>query len=137
MDNLRIELIERLCRVPDADLSAIDRFLDSLSIQTAPVNPQPLSPEINDWPHAPVHRLSETGTYFVTASTLGKAHLFRDGERLSMLQSALLKTALQFDVQLVMLSRSSDPKMTGNSSPLILTPEVMKLMQTITRLRVV
>lgn len=100
MDNLRIELIERLCRIPDAQLSAIDRFLDSLPSKTAPVVHRSLSQEINDWPHAPVHRISETGTYFVTASTRDKAHLFRDGERLSMLQSALLRTAIQFDVQL-------------------------------------
>ena len=29
------------------------------------------------WPHAPMHRLSEAGTYFVTAGTYLKAHHFR------------------------------------------------------------
>jgi len=27
------------------------------------------------WPHAPMHRLSQTGTYFVTSATNQKAHL--------------------------------------------------------------
>ena len=44
-----------------------------------------------DWPHAPVHRLSEHGTYIVTAGTLHKQHWFRGPERLDRLESALLR----------------------------------------------
>jgi putative transposase len=43
-----------------------------------------------DWPHAPTHRLSEHGTYIVTAGTLGKEHRFRGAERLGLLERALL-----------------------------------------------
>src|SRR5438270_917334 len=37
-----------------------------------------------DWPRAPVHRLSQSGTYFVTVGTYTKAHHFRSRERLSV-----------------------------------------------------
>src|SRR4029450_1080720 len=37
-------------------------------------------PEMS-WPHAPTHRLSECGAYFVTAGTYHKAHYFRTPQR--------------------------------------------------------
>ena len=49
-----------------------------------------------DWPHAPVHRLSEAGTYIVTAGTYEKLHLFRDEERLTYLTNALLTMAQEY-----------------------------------------
>jgi putative transposase len=49
------------------------------------------SPHSKDWPHAPLHRLSEHGTYMVTAGTLRKEHWFRGAERLDYLESALLR----------------------------------------------
>lgn len=52
------------------------------------------------WPHAPVHRLSECGTYFVTAATYGKAHLFRSPQRLAVLQRGLLRVTADFEWQL-------------------------------------
>lgn len=45
------------------------------------------------WPHAPTHRLSEAGTYIVTAGTYRKELLFRDGALLRMLHAALLTIA--------------------------------------------
>ena len=53
-----------------------------------------------DWPHAPVHRLDAAGAYMVTAGTYQKAHYFRDGERLTLLQDQLLALALQHGWQL-------------------------------------
>jgi putative transposase len=44
-----------------------------------------------DWPHAPVHRLTEHGTYMVTVGTLHKEHRFRGSDRLDLLESALLR----------------------------------------------
>ncbi len=44
-----------------------------------------------DWPHAPIHRLDEHGTYFNTAGTLHKEHWFRGPERLDLLETALLR----------------------------------------------
>ena len=43
------------------------------------------------WPHAPVHRLSEAGTYFVTTGTYEKTHHFRGPERLGVLHRGLLR----------------------------------------------
>lgn len=42
------------------------------------------------WPHAPLHRLTERGIYFVTASTLHKVHHFRSRARLEVLHRGLL-----------------------------------------------
>ena len=53
-----------------------------------------------DWPHAPLHRLSEQGTYMVTSGTLGKAHLFDSPEHRTMLEQELLSTAKRFGWQL-------------------------------------
>jgi putative transposase len=49
-------------------------------------------PHSRDWPHAPIHRLSEHGTYIVTAGTYRKEHWFRGPDRLDLLESALLRT---------------------------------------------
>ncbi len=45
------------------------------------------------WPHAPTHRLTETGIYFVTAGTYRKQPHFRKGQLLRMLHNALLAIA--------------------------------------------
>ncbi len=42
------------------------------------------------WPHAPVHRLTERGIYFVTAATLDHEHHVRTRERLEVLHRGLL-----------------------------------------------
>lgn len=45
------------------------------------------------WPHAPTHRLTETGAYMITAGTYQKQHFFQDGPRLRMLHDVLLSIA--------------------------------------------
>jgi putative transposase len=57
-------------------------------------------PQSKDWPHAPLHRISEHGTYIVTAGTLRKQHYFRGPERLDLLESALLAVVKQAGWQL-------------------------------------
>jgi putative transposase len=52
------------------------------------------------WPHAPEHRLSVRGTYFVTASTYLRQHHFQGKTRLAVLHRGLLKVATDFDWQL-------------------------------------
>ena len=52
------------------------------------------------WPHAPEHRLSVRGTYFVTAGTYLKQHHFAGKTRLSVLHRGLLKVASDFGWQL-------------------------------------
>ena len=53
-----------------------------------------------DWPHAPVHRLSQSGVYMVTAGTLYKEHFFREDERLTLLETSLLTLAKKYEWQL-------------------------------------
>ena len=48
------------------------------------------------WPHAPMHQLSENGTYFVTAGTYLKAHHFRGSDRLRVLHRGLLTVAQEY-----------------------------------------
>ncbi len=52
------------------------------------------------WPHAPIHQLSDAGTYFVTVGTYQKEHHFRCSERLDVLQRGVLSVAQQFGWQL-------------------------------------
>ncbi len=51
---------------------------------------------MTDWPHAPVHRLDQAGTYMVTAGTYLKKHHLRNAERLDVVQDTLFATAAQF-----------------------------------------
>jgi REP-associated tyrosine transposase len=53
-----------------------------------------------DWPHAPIHRLSETGVFMVTAGTYRKEHCFKGDDRLDLLESSLLRLAKQYGWQL-------------------------------------
>ncbi|MBK6316495.1 MAG: transposase [Blastocatellia bacterium] len=52
------------------------------------------------WPHAPEHRLSEGGTFIVTAGTYCKLPHFRNPERLDVLERGLLKVAAEFEWRL-------------------------------------
>jgi putative transposase len=53
-----------------------------------------------DWPHAPVHRLTENAVYFVTAGTLHKEHFFNTPEKRDFLERHLLVFARQSGWQL-------------------------------------
>jgi putative transposase len=44
-----------------------------------------------NWPHAPPHRLTEAGVYFVTARTAGQRHLFHTPERRDWFVETLLR----------------------------------------------
>jgi len=52
------------------------------------------------WPHAPVHKMSEHGVYFVTAGTLHKVRLFNDAPQLDLLESKLLTLAEKYHWQI-------------------------------------
>jgi putative transposase len=52
------------------------------------------------WPHAPLHQLSQSGTYFVTAGTYLKQHHYRGRERLRVLHRGLPTVARDFGWQL-------------------------------------
>jgi len=48
------------------------------------------------WPHAPLHCLSQSGTYFVTASTYRKMSYFRETMRMEVLHRGLLTVCRDF-----------------------------------------
>lgn len=116
----REQLITRLRELPAEKLPCIEQFLTLLERMDQP-SAVPLvksgdesphsklqsknesgdeSPHSKDWPHAPLHRLSDHGTYIVTAGTLHKEHLFRRPECLDLLESAILRCAKRFGWQL-------------------------------------
>ena len=45
------------------------------------------------WPHSPLHRFTNAGTYFITAATHHKQHFYRAPEALEELQSRLFENA--------------------------------------------
>lgn len=55
---------------------------------------------LKDWPHAPVHRLSDNAVYFVTAATLHKQLLFEAPDKRDLLERHLLTMAKTFGWQL-------------------------------------
>ena len=87
----RLRLVEAILRLPEAKLTEVERYL----AETSPA-PQPE----RDWPHAPPHRLSEYGTYLVTAGTYQKEHHFRGPCRLDHLEAKLLGAAKEAGWQL-------------------------------------
>jgi len=56
--------------------------------------------KVKDWPHAPVHRLDESGIYMVTAGTYQKKHFFDTPDRLELLMSRLFECVKEFGWQL-------------------------------------
>jgi putative transposase len=55
---------------------------------------------VKDWPHAPIHRLDESGIYMVTSGTYQKKHFFNTPDRLEMLMSKLFECVKEFGWQL-------------------------------------
>ncbi|MBA3720964.1 MAG: transposase [Parachlamydiaceae bacterium] len=55
---------------------------------------------MNDWPHAPPHRILQSGTYMITSGTYQKIHYFKQSEYLDFLHQELLNTAKQYGWQL-------------------------------------
>src|SRR5688572_20100790 len=95
---LRLRLIDRLLQLPAEQLEAAERSLTALVTPPAPA-PAPATGS-RHWPHAPLHRISEQGTYLLTAATYQKAHFFRGAQRLGLLEETLLRIAAQGGWQL-------------------------------------
>jgi putative transposase len=51
---------------------------------------------MTQWPHAPLHKISEKGIYMVTSGTYQKVHYFQAPERLNYLHETLLQLALDY-----------------------------------------
>jgi len=115
-DELRERLIVRILRMRPDLLLDVERLLTDLECgNSLPLSGDPQSlgpktlrqaatiksgdenatlapvPRSIDWPHAPLHRLSDHGAYIVTTGTFHKEHWFRGPERLDFLESALLR----------------------------------------------
>lgn len=93
-DDIDPELVARLQREGSAWLA--QRMADLIRATSPTTTPTVKQ----DWPHAPLHRLSEHGTYMVTSGTLDKAHLFESPDHRTMLMDELLSTANRFGWQL-------------------------------------
>lgn len=104
IDNLaerRLRLVERLLRLPADALAEVEAVLNrSQSAARVPTPADPSQPLQLDWPHAPPHRLSTHGTYFVTTGTYQRQHHFAGAERRDHLQTELLARAKQGGWQL-------------------------------------
>ena len=55
---------------------------------------------MSDWPHAPVHRLEEKGTYMVTCGTYQKKHYLTDSGRLNLVQDKLFELTNEYEWKL-------------------------------------
>ncbi len=102
-DQLRRRIVTRVEKLA---VDQLPRLADYLSLlETAATQNQPTTlPETKshsapvttpDWPHAPLHRVSNHGTFFVTASTLHKLPLFRGRKALDLLHDSLLALSKQ------------------------------------------
>ena len=100
--SVRLRLVRQVLELPDGRLSELESWLaggapGSLPKCESGVEP-PHSKETEQyrfWPRAPVHHLSEYGTYFVTTGTLHKQHLFADAALREELQARLLELAAE------------------------------------------
>lgn len=91
---LRERILERIRELSPQQLAALEQFLNRSVAPDAVVQLE------KPWPHAPVHRLSEHGTFLVTAGTLYKQHHFHQARRLDLLEQKLLELARRHGWQL-------------------------------------
>jgi putative transposase len=94
LNDRRLRVVEQVRRLSAGQLDALERFLQTLP-RDRPGREEsiPVGPAARDWPHAPLHRLSEHGTYLVTAGTYRKEHHFGPPDRRDQLEAALLTAA--------------------------------------------
>src|SRR5438105_4888517 len=109
-EQLRARLIADINGLTSEELLATDRFLSQLPSKRSALGLKTIQPSFRgpliqsgvepphskSWPHAPLHRISEAGSYIVTAGTWKKQHHFNDHERLQMLESKLLQLAQEY-----------------------------------------
>jgi hypothetical protein len=94
LNDRRLRVVEQVRRLSAGQLDALERFLQTLPRGgPGPGESAAAGPAARDWPHAPLHRLSEHGTYLVTAGTFRKEHHFGPTDRRDQLAAALLSAA--------------------------------------------
>ncbi len=100
-DNAKLasDLAERIARLTPLQIGELRRqvsqfeFHNSGSRECSP-------PQSKHWPHAPLHRLGEKGTFIVTGSTLYKEHHFQVAADLDFFESELLSKADDYGWQI-------------------------------------
>ncbi len=55
---------------------------------------------VHDWPHSPIHRLSETGIFMVTSGTYQKTPFFHSADRLTLLANSLIELCQKYSLGL-------------------------------------
>jgi putative transposase len=90
VSDLRLRLVERILHLPQQQLVEVEQLLRLSQKEDAPAAARTAH---RDWPHAPLHRISEFGTYIVTAGTHQKEHFFRQPDRRDHLENQLLSLA--------------------------------------------
>ncbi len=90
----RLRLVAEVLRLPEDRVVELEQWLRAAPAgNPAGPGPVPSAPASRSWPHAPLHRLCEHGTYLVTAATLERQSFFRGADRLDQLESKLLALA--------------------------------------------
>ena len=93
-------------RNPDQQPNTKDAQTPAQPLECGDLSPtfpeRPTAPDLfkKPWPHAPVHKLSENGVYFVTGATLWKEHRFTNPPRLDLLEFKLLTLANKYRWQI-------------------------------------
>ena len=72
----------------------------NFSLKPVPAKDLTANAPPKDWPHAPIHRLSAHGIYFITAGTLHKQHLFDTPAKRDLLERMLLSLSKALGWQL-------------------------------------
>ena len=75
-------------------------MIPTLALPPGPAVGLSTKPPPKDWPHAPVHRLSENAVYIVTAGTLHKHRFFDIAVKLDLMERMLLSTSKRYGWQL-------------------------------------
>jgi putative transposase len=101
LNGRRLRLLDLILHLPDERLEKAEQVLDALRATGADAHPSPAAPPAyRDWPHAPLHRLSDQGTFLLTAGTYQKEHFFAGSDRLDHLEAKLLELANEAGWQL-------------------------------------
>jgi hypothetical protein len=91
LSDRRLRAVEQVLALPAGHFDALEQFLRRLATNQPDGGEGPVAGTVHrDWPHAPLHRLSEHGTYLVTAGTYRKDHHFGPPDRRDRLEAALL-----------------------------------------------
>jgi putative transposase len=101
LNDRRLRVVEQVLALPANHLDSLERFLRVLPASSPGGDESAAAvPAQRDWPHAPPPRLSEHGTYLVTAGTYRKEHYFGAPDRRDHLEAALLVAAKEAGWQL-------------------------------------